>query len=121
MALEIEDRTIKFAVSVLKLIDVLPDCKSCNHLCGQLLRSSTATPLIYGEACAGESAQDFIHKMGVALKELKETRNCLKVIRAAEYCPDVKAVGSLLDENDQLIAIFGSSINTARKNLRSKN
>lgn len=117
MKFDLEDRMVTFTVSILKLIEVLPDQKTCNHLAGQLLRSSTAPTLLYGEACAAESPQDFIHKMSVALKELKETRLCLLVIRLAGYAPDRNRLDEILNENEQLIAIFGKSINTARGNL----
>jgi four helix bundle protein len=117
MEYDLEDRVIKFTCSALKLLESLPDTKVCNHLASQLLRSGTAPSLVYGEACAAESPQDFIHKMGVALKELKETRINLLVIQGRSYAPDKRQLDFLIDENNQLIAIFGKSINTARRNV----
>lgn len=118
MKFDLEDRLIDFTVSVIKLIEVLPDNKSSNHLAGQLLRSSTSPSLVYGEACAPESTEDFIHKMGVALKELRETRICLKIIQKAGFAPDQRQFTKILNENNEMVAIFGSSINTARKKLK---
>jgi four helix bundle protein len=92
MKFNLEDRVIRFTVSVLKFIETLPDTKICNHLAGQLMRCSTAPTLGYGEACAAESGQDFVHKMGVALKELKETRLGLMVIQLAEYSSDPQRI-----------------------------
>jgi four helix bundle protein len=118
MKFDLEDRVIKFTCSALKLIESLPETKVCNHLANQLLRSGTAPSLVYGEACAAESPQDFIHKMGLALKELKETRINLLVIQGRSYAPDKRELDLIVNENNQLIAIFGKSINTARGNLR---
>lgn len=70
---------------------------------------------MYGEVNAAESTADFIHKMGMALKELRETKNCLKMIQLKKYYENPESVEKLLEENLHLIAIFGSSINTARK------
>jgi four helix bundle protein len=70
---------------------------------------------MYGEVNAAESTADFIHKMGLALKELRETRNCLRIIQLKNYVKDTQELTSILDENTQLILIFGSSINTAKK------
>ena len=67
---DLEDRLIDFAVSVINLVESLPNTKSANHLGGQLLRSGTSPSLNYGEAKSGESKNDFIHKMKVCLKEL---------------------------------------------------
>lgn len=109
------DRLIRFGVAALDLSEQMPDTRGSNHLCGQLIRSATAPPLMYGEVNAAESAADFIHKMGMALKELRESKNCLKMIYLKKYFENKESVEQLIDENKQLIAIFGSSINTARK------
>jgi four helix bundle protein len=118
MKFDLEDRTVRFTCDVLKLVESLPDSKVCNHLASQLLRSGTAPSLVYGEACGAESPQDFIHKMGLALKELKETRVGMLVIRERAYAPDKRELDLIINENEQLIAIFGKSINTARRNLK---
>ncbi|HZY80017.1 MAG TPA: four helix bundle protein [Cyclobacteriaceae bacterium] len=112
MKFDLEDRLIKFGVSVLDLSKKMPNTKGSNHLSGQLVRSATAPPLIYGEVNAAESPADFIHKMGIALKELRETRNCLKMIYLKRYIDSSADVERLIDECQQLIAIFGASINT---------
>jgi four helix bundle protein len=114
---ELEDRLLKFSVGILDLSENMPNTKGSNHLCGQIVRSGTAPPLLYGEACSAESIHDFIHKMGIALKELRETRMCLRMIEMKKYIPDLKET---INENDQLIRIFGSSINTARAKLKGK-
>src|SRR5450759_2099915 len=85
---DLEERLIDFAVSIIKLVENLPNTKSGNHLGGQLLRSGTSPSLNYGEAKSGESKNDFVHKMKVCLKELRESHNCLRIILRAKISPD---------------------------------
>jgi len=112
---DLEDRLIYFAVSVIKLVESLPNTKSATHLGGQLLRSGTSPSLNYGEAKSGESKNDFIHKMKVCLKELRESYNCLRIIDRAKISPDEQLVLYLIKECNELIAIFVKSIVTALK------
>ena len=112
---DLEDRLIDFAVSVIRLIESLPNTKSATHLGGQLLRSGTSPSLNYGEAKSGESKNDFIHKMKVCLKELRESNNCLKIIERAKISDDEQLVSYLLKECHELISIFVASIVTASK------
>jgi len=85
------------------------------HLGGQLVRSSTSPAANYGEAQAAESRPDFIHKMKISLKELRETKIWLEMAVRAQMIESDK-VAPLLDGNEQLISIFVASINTARDN-----
>ena len=112
---DLEDRLIEFAVSVIELVESLPNTKSANHLVGQLLRSGTSPSLNYGEAKSGESKNDFIHKMKVCLKELRESYNCLRIIQRAKISPDEQLVIYLINECNELISIFVKSIVTATK------
>jgi four helix bundle protein len=112
---DLEDRLIDFAVSVINLVESLPNTKSVNHLGGQLLRSGTSPSLNYGEAKSGESKNDFIHKMKVCLKELRESYNCLRIIQRANISPDEQLVIYLIKECNELISIFVKSIVTATK------
>jgi four helix bundle protein len=86
MKFDLEERLIRFGVSVLELSEKIRDTKASNHLCSQLIRSATAAPLMYGEVNAAESPADFIHKMGLGLKELREKRNCLRMIQLKKIC-----------------------------------
>ena len=112
MDYNLEERLIKFACTIIELTERLPETKANTHLCGQLLRSGTAPALMYGEAQAAESRNDFIHKMRVALKELRETSVCLKILilQNHKYADMIQRV---LKENIELIAIFVKSIKTA--------
>ena len=94
----------------------MPNTKSANHLGGQLLRSGCSPALNYGEAQSGESRNDFVHKIKIALKELRETHVSLRIIhRTKNYKSEVDLVSSL-KEVDELIAIFVKSVQTAQRN-----
>jgi four helix bundle protein len=114
-AQELEDRLIKFAVSIVKLSDTMPQTISSRHLAGQLLRSGTSSALNYGEARGGESRKDFIHKTKIVLKELRESFICLKIIHEAGFY-DNEALQFSLKENNELISIFVKTTATAEKN-----
>lgn len=114
---DIEDRCVVFGAAVVKLTDGLPNTKAANHLGGQLLRSGTAPALHYGEVQGAESPRDFIHKMGIALKELRESKNNMRVQVLAGLM-DLKNPEHewLMKECGELIAIFNASVKTAEKN-----
>ncbi len=116
---DLEDRLIDFALLMDNIAENLPETRLGKHLAGQLVRSGTSTALNYGEAQAAESPGDFIHKMKVILKELRETRVCLKIIRRKPLLP-AESIDKEIQENNELIAIFLKSIDTAKKNRDKK-
>ncbi|MFZ0281290.1 MAG: four helix bundle protein [Bacteroidales bacterium] len=116
---DLDDRLIDFAVSIIEFVERLPNTKSAIHLGGQLLRSGTSPSLNYGEAKAGESKKDFIHKMKVSLKELRESYNCLRILHRAKIHDDEKLAIYLINECNELISIFVKSVVTATKNCTS--
>jgi four helix bundle protein len=110
---ELEDRLIAFASRIIDLVEALPKrSAAAKHLGGQLLRSGTSPALNYGEVRAAESNDDFVHKMKVCLKELRETMVCLKLIRLRKWFPENR-LEPLLIENNELISIFVTSLNTS--------
>ncbi len=113
---DIENRLIEFAVRVIKLVETLPKSNIGKHFAGQLIRCGTSPAPNYGEAQGAESRSDFIHKMKVCLKELRETQVWMKMIVKAELVNPISKLDDLIAENDQLIAIFVKSIETAKKN-----
>jgi four helix bundle protein len=112
---KLSERLIEFSVRIGKVVDALPDTRLGRHIAGQLVRCGTSPPPNYEEACAAESKADFIHKMRVCLKELRETRSWLRLIIRGELLPAERLV-SLLDEANQLCNIFGQSVATATGN-----
>ncbi len=111
---DLEDRLIKFAVHIYELTQGISNSEVGKHLHQQILRSSISPALNYGEAQGAESDKDFIHKLSLVIKELRETRVCLKLISAFKLNVDPTSLPTALKENDELIAIFVSSIKTRR-------
>lgn len=112
---DLEERLIDFAVAVINFVECLPTSRSAIHLGGQLLRSGTSSSLNYGEAKGAESKGDFIHKMKVCLKELRESHNCLRILHKARIFKTEQEVLDLICECNELVAIFVKSIATANK------
>ena len=117
---DLEDRLINFAILIIGIAEKLPGAVVGMTLSGQMIRSSTSSALNYGEAQSAESTKDFIHKMKVVLKELRETYVCLRIVKGAHLYKDETKLGFASNENNELISIFVTSINTARKNLTQK-
>jgi len=115
--MDLEERLVDFAVLIIEIVNELHNTKAGNHLAGQLVRSGTSPALNYGEAQSGESRKDFIHKLKIVLKELRETFICLKIILRSNLCNNFDKVQSALKENNELISIFVRSVETAQKNL----
>lgn len=115
----LEERLVAFAVDVVNFVDALPKNSKGKYFGGQLLRSGSSPALNYGEAQAAESPKDFVHKMRLCLKELRESQVCLKIIDRGRWFPGQNPA-ALLDECSQLVAIFAKSVNTAEKRLPNK-
>ena len=111
---DLEGRLIDFAVRIIEVGRSLPKTKVGNHIAGQLVRCGTSPAPNYGEAQGAESRSDFIHKMKVCLKELRETRVWLVMIVRAGLIKPASKLESLINENNQLISIFVRSIQTAK-------
>ena len=109
---DLEDRLVNFAVRVVNVVEALPDSKAGNHIARQLVRSGTSPAPNYGEAQSAESRRDFVHKMKIALKELRETLIWLKIIECKPLCEPNKMT-EIVRECDDLIAIFVKSVKTA--------
>ena len=114
----LEDRLVDFAVRVVGVVEALPDTKAGKHVAGQLVRSVTSPAPNYGEAQGAESRADFVHKMKICLKELRETLIWLKIIERKPLCPPDR-LSSIVKECNELIAIFVTSIKTAESNRKS--
>jgi len=113
---QLEDRLIEFAQGIIQLSENLSHKKSGQVISNQIVRSSITVALNYAEAHSAESKKDFIHKLHIALKELRETHIALRLVHDLKLNHRNSHVSSLLKENGELIGIFVQSINTARKN-----
>src|SRR6476646_8980040 len=110
---ELAERLINFAARIGKVVDALPDTRMGRHIAGQLVRCGTSPAPNYEEACAAESRADFIHKLMVALKELRESRCWLRLIVRSDLLPEQR-MGELLAECIELCNILGQSVVTAK-------
>ena len=113
---DLEDRLIDFAVMVIDITEELPQTKAGNHIAGQLVRAGTSPASNYGEAQSAESRKDFIHKIKVCLKELKETRVWLTIISKRSMISIHEKITVAKNECEELIKIAYSSVATARTN-----
>jgi four helix bundle protein len=114
---ELSDRLWQFAARVAKVVDALPETRVGRHVAGQLVRSGTSSAPNYDEASAAESKADFIHKLSIALKEMKETRGWLRFVIIAGLLPQAR-IAPVLDEAEQLARTLGKSLVTARNTRR---
>ncbi len=114
---DLEERLLEYSVRVIRLTEAVPSTRAGNHVAGQLLRSGTSPYPNHGEAQAAESPKDFVHKMHVVLKELRESWRWLRLIRRVPLVNPPESVDELVKESDELIRIFVTSIDTAKKRL----
>ena len=110
---ELSERLWDFAARIGKVVDALPDSRLGKHVAGQLVRCGTASAPNYDEGCAGESRADFIHKLGIAFKEQRETRGWLRFTVKADLL-SAKKIDPLLAECEKLCKILASSLATAK-------
>ena len=110
---DLEERLLEFAARIIRIVDALPSSRAGNHIAGQLIRSGTSPLPNHGEAQAAESRADFIHKLKICLKELRETRRWLRLIARAELIQPASKVDALLATCEELIRIFFTSLRTA--------
>lgn len=114
---DLEDRLLEFSARIIRLVDAMPNTRAANHLAGQLLRCGTSPYGNHGEVQAAESRKDFVHKLKVCLKELKETRRWLRLIAKSSMLSESKMT-AILNETEELIRIFFSSVRTAEGNAK---
>jgi four helix bundle protein len=113
---DLEDRLVDYTCRMIDVTESLPKTRSGNYMAGQLIRSCHSPAFNYSEAQAAESPDDFIHKLKVVLKELKECRTSLKIITKKEYISPKSKLDAIYKETEELIAIIGKCISTAEKN-----
>ena len=111
---DLEERLLEFSVRAIRLTRKIESSEAGRHVANQLLRSSTSPLANHGEAQGAESSKDFIHKLKISLKELRETQRWLKLIKRVPLVEKPELLDDLLNETDQLIRIFVASINTAK-------
>src|SRR6478609_2759271 len=95
---DLDERLIEFASTIIDISEALPKTFAGNHIAGQLVRSGTSPALHYGEAQSAESRNDFIHKMKILLKELRESKNAMQIIKLAPLTDRMDLIDKSLPE-----------------------
>jgi four helix bundle protein len=111
---DLEDRLLEYGARIIRLVDALPSTRAGRHVADQLLRSATSPLGNHGELQGAESRKDFIHKLGLCLKEIEETWRWLRLVHRVPMLAPAK-VEPLLVETKALVKIFSASIRTAEK------
>ncbi len=109
----IKDKSIAFAVRVVKAYKFLNSQHKEFVMSKQLLRSGTAVCALYREAEQAESKTDFIHKMAIAQKECNETMYWLELVEATDYLKK-EAFDSLFSDAQELIKLITSIIKSTK-------
>ena len=117
---DLEERFIKYTCLMIDIVESLDKTRTGNYIASQLIRSCHSPTFNYGEVQAAESRNDFIHKMGIILKELKECRIALKIIIAKNISVSDTNLSTAISETEQLISIIAKSISTAKENNKRK-
>jgi four helix bundle protein len=115
---DLSDRLLAFAVRVGKAVNALPGTRLGRHIASQLVRSGTSAAPNYEEGCAAESRADFVHKLSICLKELRESLFWIRLIVESELLPK-KKMTDLQNECSQLCKVMAQSIVTAKKNANN--
>ena len=115
---DLEDRLLDFAVNVVELTESLPSRRAGNHIAGQLLRCGTSPLSNHGEVEAAESRKDFLHKLRICLKELRETKRWLGLVSRLKRLGEPANLPACLNEIEELIRIFAASVKRAEKNAK---
>ena len=113
---DLEDRLVEYSCRMIDVVDSLSNSRAGNYIAGQLIKSRMSPTFNYGEVHGAESRNDFVHKLSVVLKELKECRSALKIIMKKALIKPVSKLGGIYKETEELIAIMAKSIETANKN-----
>lgn len=116
----LEERLIAFTCKMIDVVEALPNNRAGNYIAGQLIRSCHSPVFNYAEVQAAESVNDFIHKMSVVLKEIKECRTALKIIYRREMICQKMILENMINEAEELAAIIGKGISTARNNQKTR-
>ena len=113
---DLEDRLVTYSCRMIDVVEALPNTRAGNYIGNQLIKSCISPTFNYGEVQGAESRNDFVYKLGIVLKELKECRSALKVIRKKGLIKPMTKLDDIYKETEELVAIIAKSIGTAIKN-----
>ena len=112
---DLEERLLNYSVEIIRLVEELPATRAGNHVAGQLLRSGTSPLSNHAEAQGAESMNDFVHKLRISLKELRETHRWLRLVKRVPLLQSTLKLDAVLRETDELVRIFVASLRTANQ------
>ena len=112
---DLAERLVNYSCRMIDVVEALPNTRAGNYIAGQLIKSCISPTFNYGEVQGAESRKDFVHKLGIVLKELKECRTALKIIIKKALIVPVKKLEAVSKETEELIAIMAKSIGTVSK------
>ena len=112
---DISERLLDYGVEIINLTSELNETMIGRHIGKQLLKSGTSAGANYEEACGAESRADFIHKLQITLKELRESLDWEKLIKKSKISKNIN-LDDVIDETKQLIKIIAQSVITAKNN-----
>jgi four helix bundle protein len=117
---DLEERLLEFAAEIIDITEKFPNTQAGNHIAGQLLRAGTSPYGNHGEAQAAESVEDFIHKMKICLKELRESWRWLRLAKRKNWPPGDAHLSCTVNESEELTRIFKASVQTAERNTLTR-
>ncbi len=112
---QLSERVLDYGVEIVRLTMKLGKMSAGKHIANQLLRSGTSIGSNYEEACSAQSRADFIHKLQIVLKEIRESLYWLRLIQKSEIL-NTQGLNKIINETNQLSNIIAKSIITAKKN-----
>ncbi len=115
----LKNRTKKFALEIIRLVETLSWSRTTDIICKQLIRSGTSVGANYRAACRAKSPADFISKMGTVEEEIDETMYWMELLTESGALK-LNTIESLMKEANELLAITVSSIKTARESRSRK-
>lgn len=110
---DLSERLLDFAVETIKATYMFPKSQVGSHIGGQVIRSVSSVGANYEEACTAQSRADFIHKMQIALKEIRETVYWVKLATRLEL-PGKTGWSLILQEGNELLLILAKSVATSK-------
>ena len=110
---DLSERLLDFGVRVIRVVEAMPGTLVCRRIGDQLLRCGTSVGANYEEARAAESTPDFVHKLQLSLKEVRESYYWLSLMSKANTLPPTQ-LKELIDESHQLRAILSKAVATAK-------
>ncbi len=117
---DLGERLLEYGARIIKLVESLPNTLVARRVADQLLRSGTSVGANYEEARAAESKEDFVHKLQIALKELRESNYWLRLLLKSGKVSAAR-MANLLDESNQLRAVLSKSVATVKGRSKEKN